>query len=259
VGGLAASLSVGLPFFFLGAIRVGITMAALPAPFGAGGPAIMRLVLSLLITMVLCIPHIGTSPPIPLEPTVLAQHALAELFVGGVIGMTVRVMLAAAEIAGSAIGQVIGLGFASTVDPNAGDTVLPTTTLLGVLAMLIFFELGGHHTLIAALGQSFATVPIAHELGSISSAGVTQIGAGMMARGMQIASPVIATMFIVQLGTALAARAAPRVHLLAFSFSVVVAAGILALFVAAPSVFAAIGAELGRVPEALSAIVGEHR
>jgi flagellar biosynthesis protein FliR len=83
-----------------------------------------------------------------------------------------------------------------------------------------------------------------------------QIGSQMMARGMQIASPVIATMFIVQLGTALAARAAPRVHLMAFTFSVVVAAGILALFIAAPSVIGAIGAEVRRIPEALSAVVG---
>ena len=32
------------------------------------------------------------------------------------------------------------------------------------LAMMIFFELGGHHTLIVALGQSFAVVPVGGEL-----------------------------------------------------------------------------------------------
>lgn len=257
--GLSASLINALPYFLLASVRVGITFASLPSPFGGTAPNSVRLVLTLLVTTALCVPYYGTGDPIGLEPSALLKLGLSELFVGGVIGMTVRVILAAADIAGSAIGQVIGLGFASTVDPNHGDTVLPTTTLLASMATMIFFEMDGHHALLAALGQSFAVVPIGQELRAITALGVTQIGSAMMARGMQIASPVIATMFIVQLGTALAARAAPRVHLLAFSFSVVVAAGILALFVAAPSVISAVGAEVARVPEALSAVVGVRR
>jgi flagellar biosynthesis protein FliR len=256
VPGLSLSLAAALPFFFLGSIRVGITFAALPAPFGSVAPTTSRLALTLLIGFALCVPSFDPDQPIPLDPVVLTRIALVELFVGGVIGMTVRVMLGAAEIAGSAIGQVIGLGFASTVDPNQGDSVLPTTTLLGHVGTLIFLGLEGHHALLGALAQSFRIAPIGEPLGHVFGAGVLQIGSQMMARGMQIASPVIATMFIVQLGTALAARAAPRVHLMAFTFSVVVAAGILALFVAAPSVIAAVGSEMKRIPEALAAVVG---
>ena len=257
--GLSASIVSALPYFLLASIRVSITFAALPAPFGSGAPATVRLLLGLLVSAILCFPYFDARVPLSLDIVALSQWGLCELLIGGVIGMTVRVMLAAAEIAGSVIGQVIGLGFASIVDPNHGDTVLPTTSILGSLATTIFFALGGHHALLAALGQSFAVVPVAHELGAVAEFGVTQIGATMMARGMQIASPVIATMFIVQLGTALASRAAPRVPLLAFSFSVVVAAGILALFVAAPSVGTALRAELERVPEALSMVVGVRR
>jgi flagellar biosynthesis protein FliR len=256
VPGLSLSLGAALPFLFLGAIRVGITFASLPAPFGSVAPTTSRLALTLLIAFTLCIPSFDPNLPIALDPISLMRMALGELFIGGVIGMTVRVMLSAAEIAGSAIGQVIGLGFASTVDPNQGDMVLPTTTLLAHVGTLIFFGLEGHHALIGALAQSFRIAPVGEPLGEVFGSGVLQIGSQMMARGMQIASPVIATMFIVQLGTALAARAAPRVHLMAFTFSIVVAAGTLALFVAAPSVISAIAAEVRRIPEALSLVVG---
>jgi flagellar biosynthetic protein FliR len=256
---LSASLIAALPFFLLASIRVGVTFATLPAPLGTQTPSSVRLALTLLVTLALCIPCFDPAAPPRTDVISLAQSALSELFLGAVIGMTVRVMLAAAEIGGSAIGQAIGLAFASMLDPTHGETVLPTTLLLGALATLIFFGLDGHHALLAALAQSFQTVPVGHEIGAIFGAGVTQIGANMMARGMQIASPVIATMFIVQLGSALASRAAPRVHLLSFTFSVVVAAGILALFVAAPSVITAVAAEIKRIPEALSVVVGGSR
>jgi flagellar biosynthesis protein FliR len=256
VPSVSASLTAAIPYFLLASIRIGITFASLPPPFGSVAPMSSRLALTMLVALALCIPTFDPSLPIPLEPIALTQMALSELFVGGVIGMTVRVMLASAEIAGSAMGNVIGLGFVATIDPNQGDTVLPTTALLANIALLIFFAMDGHHALLAALSQSFRVAPVGQPLSDVWGAGVTQIGAHMMARGMQIASPVVATMFIVQLGTALASRAAPRVQLMAFTFSVVVAAGILALFVAAPSVITAVSAEIKRIPEALSAVVG---
>jgi flagellar biosynthesis protein FliR len=66
----------------------------------------------------------------------------------------------------------------------------------------------------------------------------------------------VATMFIVQLGTALASRTAPRVNLFAFSFSILAAVGILVLWIAAPSLTIAIGAQVRRIPDALASLVG---
>jgi flagellar biosynthetic protein FliR len=257
VGTIFGVLLAQLPAFLLASLRVGVTFAAMPAPFGAVTPARIRLALSMLVTFVIW-SSLGSAvrPEIGLEPVALLRAAVLELLVGSVIGMTVRVTLASAEIAGSAIGQSVGLGFAGTVDPTQGESVLPTTQLLSGIAMLIFFSFEGHHALFAALATSFRAAPIGHELSSLAYGGVIQLTSGMLARGLQISAPVVATMFIVQLGTALASRTAPRVHLFAFSFSVLVAAGSLAIWVAAPSLCTAIGAEIRRLPELLASVVG---
>jgi flagellar biosynthetic protein FliR len=256
VGSVFSVLIAQLPPFMLASLRIGIVFAAMPAPFGSVTPARVRLFLSMLVTLAVWAPLSGNTAAVSVEPIALLRSAILELLVGAVIGMTVRVTLAASEIAGSAIGQSIGLGFASTVDPTHGDTVLPTTQLLSGLAMLIFFAFEGHHALLIAFARSFTSAPVGHELNGLGYDGVVQLTTAMMARGLQIAAPVVSTMFIVQLGTALASRAAPRVHLFAFSFSVLVAAGTLALWVSAPSVCTAMGAQLRRLPEALAFAMG---
>lgn len=249
-------LVAALPSFMLASLRVGTAFAAVPAPFGSVTPARLRLAAALLVSFAAFLGVADSTPPLPLEPVALIRGAFGELLIGAVIGMTVRVTLAAAEVAGAAIGQSIGLGFAGSVDPTQGDTMLPTSVLLANLATLIFFAFDGHHTLIAALAGSLRVAPVGQQLAAVNYDAVVQLTTGMMARGLQISAPVVATMFIVQLGTALASRAAPRVHLFAFSFSIVVAAGSLVLWLAAPALCTAISVEVHRLPDALAAVLG---
>jgi flagellar biosynthetic protein FliR len=148
----------------------------------------------------------------------------------------------------------MGLGFASSVDPTHGESVLPTTYLFDSLATLIFFTFNGHHLLLAALGASFRVAPVGHAPDAAWRIGVVNLGADLVARGLQIAAPVVATMFIVQLGTAFVSRTAPRVHLFSFAFSVSIAAGMVVLWVAAPSVCTAISVRVQHLPDAIAAL-----
>jgi flagellar biosynthetic protein FliR len=83
-------------------------------------------------------------------------------------------------------------------------------------------------------------VPAGEALSAIQANELTQLGANMVAQGLRIAAPVVATLFIVQLGTALVARAAPRVQIFALSFGVTVSVGALVLVTSAPQVASAI-------------------
>ena len=125
------TLGAAVPYFMLASLRVGVTFACMPAPFGSIAPATVRLAVSLVVTFALSLAMFDPTTPLAVDAVSLLRAAVCELFLGAVIGMTVRVILAASEIAGSAIGQSIGLGFATTVDPSHGDSVLPTTLLLG--------------------------------------------------------------------------------------------------------------------------------
>ncbi|HEY2732471.1 MAG TPA: flagellar biosynthetic protein FliR [Polyangiales bacterium] len=249
-----ATLAGYLPVFVLASMRVALTFAALPAPFGAIAPVQIRTAFSIMTTAALILPQVHDLPMVKLDLAVLTQAAIGEIFLGGVIGMTVRVTLAAAEMAGSMAGQAMGLGFASSVDPTQGESVLPTTYLFDSLATLIFLSFNGHHVLLAALAASFRVAPVGQTPAVAHSFGLINLGGDLVARGLQIAAPVIATMFIVQLGTAFVSRTAPRVHLFAFAFSVTIAAGMVVLWLAAPAVCTAIAVQVRHVPDALSSL-----
>lgn len=251
-----ASLVPFLPFLFLASLRVGIVLASLPAPFGSGAPVRIRVALGLFITLAICSPYWDSAPAIAIDPIVLGRAALGELLVGAVIGLTVRVTLAAAEVAGNLAGMSMGQGFAGSVDPSFGEQMLPVGRLFSSLTILIFFALEGHHVTLAALAWSLQRAPVGDALHAGIHTGVVEIAGGLVARGLRIASPIVAAMFIVQLGMGLVARAAPRVQVFSLTFAITSAVGALVLLASAPAVTAALAESVGELPAQLRLALG---
>lgn len=245
-----------IPYVVLVLLRVSIVFAALPAPLGSGSPPQVRVGLAIFLTLALVSPRFGSLPEIPIEAVPIGKAALGETLVGAVIGLTVRVTLAAAEVAGNLAGVTIGQGFAATVDPTFGEQMLPTGRLFSALAVLFFFAMNGHHVVIHALGWSLTHAPVGDALGRAVHAGTVEIGAGLMAQGLRIASPMVGAMFIVQLGMGLVARSAQRVQVFALSFAIMSAVGGIVLFASLPSVSAAIGDVLSDLPAEIHRSLG---
>lgn len=243
-----------MPLVILASLRVTLTFAGMPAPFSGVAPMPIRSATTILVTLALVIPQLPDLPHVPLELGVLAKAALFELFIGVLLGLTIRVTLAAAETAGSLIGPAMGLGFAGTIDPTYGEQLLPTAFLLEATAALIFFGLGCHHVVLSGLAASFHAAPIGAGVTAAWRGSALSIGGDLLARGLQIASPVIASMFIVQVATAFVSRAAPRVHLFAFAFSISVGAGLLLLWTSAPAVCTAVMRQVQHLPDALASL-----
>jgi flagellar biosynthetic protein FliR len=244
------------PVFLLATLRIALVFANMPAPFGGVAPIRIRTALSLVVTAALLMPMFSQLPEIPLEPLTLLKAAMSEVVIGGLIGLSVRATMAAADAAGAIAGQSMGLGFAGTVDPACGESVVPTAYLLDSLASVIFFGLNCHHVVLRALAESFHAAPVGAAVSDAWRGSALLIGADLIARGLQIAAPVVASMFLVQIGVAFVSRTAPRVHLFAFAFSVSVGAGMLVMWVAAPAVCTAIANQVRHVPDAIAAIGG---
>ena len=247
-----------LSYAVLVSTRVAVAMASMPAPFGTLAPVTTRAVLSVCLAGIMTLVHGLGAPQLPIEGPALLMAGLGEAIVGAVIGLTVRVTLGAAEVAGTVASMSMGLGFASSIDPNYGENSSPPTQLLAFISTLIFFIFGGHHAVISALSASIRLLPPGHVLAVVSHDGVIGLGGRMLARGLQIATPVIGTMMVIQFGLALASRAAPKVHLMYLSFAVSVGAGVVTLFVAAPSVAMAIAQEVRHLPQLLAAALGVY-
>jgi flagellar biosynthesis protein FliR len=247
------------PFIVLVSLRVGIVLALLPAPFGELAPTRIRAALSFIIAFALSIPTLGNAYSLSTDPPVMFVSALSELVIGAAIGITARVTMAAAESAGTLAGNAMGLGFAGQIDPLFGGEGVPTSMLSSSLAVLVFFTLHGHHTVLEALSASLSLAPCGKGFPTMRYEGLTMVGARVVMQGLRIASPVVATMFIVQLGTALVARSAPKVQIFSLSFGVSVSIGALVLLMSAPEYAQGLAAMVSAIPDQIARVMpGVH-
>lgn len=251
---IIAAFSVVMPYAFLLSLRVGTAFATLPAPFGDVAPMRVRATLGVLVALALVAPMFGTAEAMPVDPVLMVRAGLGEAAVGAVIGLTVRMALSTAEIAGTIAGTSMGLGFATSVDPMFGDEALPTSRLLASLAALIFFVLDGHHIVLAAVSATIRVAPIGDGFRAIRAENLVHIGSGLISQGLRIAAPVVATMFIVQVGTALVAKAAPRVQVFGLTFALTTSIGLVALYFATPGIAYATSEFLSQLPTRIDAM-----
>jgi flagellar biosynthesis protein FliR len=243
------------PYIMLVSLRVGILFSMLPAPFGEVAPVRIRAVLGFVSAFAISIPTLGNAHGLSTEPAVLLIGSLTELMVGAVMGLTVRTALAAADTAGTLAGNAMGLGFANQIDPLFGGEGVPTSAIMNSLAVMIFFVLNGHHVVLQALSASLTLAPPGGGVPTFALDELVTLGSRIVAQGLRIASPVVATMFIVQLGLALVARAAPRVQIFALSFGVTVTIGALILVMSAPQLAQTIGATIATIPDSLAQVM----
>ena len=82
------------------------------------------------------------------------------------------------------------------------------------------------------------------------------IGSSLVSSGLRIAAPVMATMFLVQLGLALAARAAPRVQIFQLVFAFAISTSLVTLALAIPGIAATLEDEIARLPAVFAELVG---
>jgi flagellar biosynthetic protein FliR len=243
------------PFLALVSLRIAVALSLMPAPFGELAPARIRAALSVVLAFAITLPTLGGALSLPTDPGPLFVASLSELLVGSVIGLTVRVALAAAEAAGTLAGNAMGLGFANQIDPLYHSEGVPTSSLMSSVAVLIFFVLHGHHTVIAALSASLTVAPCGRGFPTFEPTHLLTIGTHVVAQGLRIASPVVGTMFIVQLGTALVARSAPRVQVFGLTFGVSVSIGALVLVASAPQTAQGMASAISSIPDTLALLL----
>src|SRR5271166_6345012 len=146
------------PIWVLVLARVsGVCMTA-PLTVVPGVDWHLRIILSLLLGVVLIPvlePMIGSLPAGPR----VAWLALMELLVGGLLGLSAGLIVAAARQAGDLVAAQAGLSAASLFDPEADLELTALGHLYGLIALAVFLALGGPLVLVAALIESYRALP----------------------------------------------------------------------------------------------------
>jgi flagellar biosynthetic protein FliR len=206
----------------------GLLMAA--PVFGTPSvPVRIRLVLALAIAVVLV--PVLPAPPVaePLSPTgilIVGQQVL----IGVTLGLALRVVFLAVDLAGQVVAQQMGLGFSTLVDPQNGSQVPVISQFHSTLATLIFLSLNGHLVLLEALADSFRALPVGTD--GLTREGLWEVAGSagwLFAQAVLIALPAIASLTIINLAFAVMSRVAPQMNLFAVGFPAMLIFGMMAL------------------------------
>jgi len=192
-------------------------------------PLRIRLGIAIAVTWVI-VPVIPAPPMIDPLSFDGVLTTLQQVLIGVALGLTVRVVFVVLEMAGQAIGQLMGLMLASMVDPQNGNQVPIIGQFYLLLATLLFLAVDGHLLMIAALAESFHWLPVGSGgiqpdrlMDLVNWAGV------VLATAVLIALPAMVSMLVVNLGFGIMTRAAPQLNIFAVGFPVMIIIGVIVI------------------------------
>ncbi|MGC3991892.1 MAG: flagellar biosynthetic protein FliR [Chthoniobacteraceae bacterium] len=229
--------------------RAGGLITILPVISSAGVPVILRLALAMMLSVLVyaLVPSLGAPPDSILLIILGVAH---EVVVGLLMGMAVRLLFYALEMAGQIIATEVGLIMSSSLDPITEGTSSPPTQMLAYFGAVIFFACGAHHAVIFAFARSFELVPPAagnfdpHVVDIV----VTESGK-IFLLAVQMSAPLIAINFLVNFSLAILSKAAPTINAFSLSQSVQIIVGLALLSMSLGLTAHYLLRGLGEVPE----------
>ncbi len=158
-----------------------------------------------------------------------------EMFVGFGMGFGAAVLVGAADMAGDILATQTGLSGASVLDPFTGQGSAALGQLLGFTVVILLIVTEGHLVMIESVAGSYEWIPLGSRpdlmAGSIS---LVRGASRLFSTGLQFAAPVVGTVTVGYVALGVLAKTAPQLNVLAVSFPLQIALGLLVLGAALP-------------------------
>ncbi|KMY53628.1 flagellar biosynthesis protein FliR [Bacillus sp. FJAT-27231] len=149
---------------------------------------------------------------------------LKEALVGLLIGLAAYIMIAAIQIAGGLIDFQMGFAIANVIDPQTGAQSPLMGQYLYMFALLLLLALNGHHLILDGIFYSYQYIPVDQvslHFGNGSLAGyVSRAFTSMFLIAFQMAMPVVATLFLVDVALGVVARTVPQLNIFVVGFPI---------------------------------------
>lgn len=150
--------------------------------------------------------------------TTLVPYLAGSFVTGLVLGYISFLIMAALQYGAELLDVQMGLSVAASFDPGQGSVNM-IRRFMFYLAMIIYLLMNGHYMALMALKKSFDVVP----LGGVNVRHglimfLMERTGDIFVLGLQIASPIVAALFITQVALGLLARVAPQMNVFMLSF-----------------------------------------
>ena len=230
-GQLEAWLAAYLwPFF-----RIGACLMVAPI-FGATYvPPRLRIVLSGAVTL-LVVPLLPP-PPAGIEPLSVNGFviSLQQVLIGLATGFVLQVAFDALAMGGQLLSNGMGLSFAFNVDPLRGTGTPVLGQFYMIVVTLTFLALDGHLLLIQTLVDGFRTLPVGTSPPDSMWFSVAGWGTQLFAGALAVALPGMTALLVANLAVGVMSRAAPTLNLFAVGFPLILAFGLLIVWIGPPT------------------------
>jgi len=227
-----AQLLDSIPVFVLVLFRLAGMMMFAPLFGSAKIPVRIKAMVALVLAMVMTSSLNTRHVDLPETTWGLALGIGAEMAFGLVLGMVVSLVFIAAQWAGEIIGQQMGLNISEVLDPQFGQGGSLVGDMYFMLTMMVFLSpfVNGHHALIRGVRMSFDALPLMSvginlELLDLL-VGLLQSSAAL---AVQLASPMLMTMLIVDLALGCIGKAMPQMNVMAMGLSIRAILGVIVL------------------------------
>lgn len=160
---------------------------------------------------------------------------LREIFIGFTIGFISTIFFSAIWIAGQLIDTQIGFGMVNVIDPQNSIQIPLMGNFKNILALLVFFVLDGHHTLIKIIALSYDIVPlgeakVTQELTNL----IVKFFANSFVLAVKIALPIIAITFLAEVAFGILVKTVPQMNVFIVGIPIKIFIGLIAILIFLP-------------------------
>lgn len=199
-----------------------------------GGEEIPRLVkagLAVALAMVWFEPLAASSQQVfasatPVPAVLIAVLVAKELLFGAALGYLLRLVVLPARIAGSYVGQEMGLTLATIADPSSPSEVNLMAHLFELMAGVLFFTMDVHHWVLAGLDLAFRLLPIGVPGVPIGAEGFAYQLDMAGEKALLLVAPAAIALFVTTVALTLLTRSVPQLNLFSVGFPVRLVVGI---------------------------------
>ena len=191
--------------------RTASILMLIPGVGEAYVPPRIRLSLALVLTLALWPVVAGTLPALPSTVGGMAGWVIREAVVGLMIGLLLRMFMAALSTAGEIVSLQTTLSFAQTANPLQAQPATTIAAFLTLLGVTLLFATNTHHLFIAGIVGSYQLMAPAKPLmlNDFAAVAVRTMGEAFLL-GVQLSAPVLVFALIFNLASGLVARVMPQ-------------------------------------------------
>jgi flagellar biosynthesis protein FliR len=203
--------------YLLASLRIVAWLWLVPPFAGRSIPSTAKVVLAVGLSFAIA-PSV-VEAGVPTGSIELLLTALTQVVIGAALGFVTSLLLAAIAAAGSLVDVFGGFALATAFDPLS----MQMNTIFGkfhqMLATMLLFASGGHLVVIGGLLKTFEFLPLGETPDFDAAPGILVKAFSMFfLTAVQIALPMIAVLFIADLGLALLTKVAPQMNALNVMF-----------------------------------------